>query len=612
MEKHFSVKVFVVVFAPVFLLVWSDSLQAGEKLYNGIVLPEQWPPRAKNFTLVPMPVPYLKNPPEVIEIDVGRQLFVDDFLIEHTSLTRTHHLAKYWPDNPVLKPDRPWEMKFLPQVYGGGVWYDPQDKLFKLWYEAKITKLRKRTGAPYVYVAYATSRDGIDWEKPSLDIVPGTNIVLKCEDRTTGMSTMWLDLEETNPQRRFKMSIIPYSRAPYKIVSWMKLFFSPDGIHWTDSGAGKGMCLDRSTIFYNPFRKVWVFSLKWNLYDFDLGSDGVLEPQKKIGGKQRRIPGARLRGYREHADIVAGLQWKPARDHVTTDVAEFINYFLEDAAVRWTGADFLDPMRNVSTTLEGSTANFIKQPELYNLDAVAYESVLLGLFTIFHGNDDGTPASHYHMTDVSLGYSRDGFHWYRPDRRAFMGVGDQRTDWNWTVVQSSGGCCLVVGDKLYFYAIGRSPECNSTGLKKTFRRNSTGLAILRRDGFASMDADSEQGVLVTRPVRFSGKYLFVNIAAEAGELSVEVLDKGGQPIAPFSRDNCVAVSVDKTLQAVRWKDAKDLSALAGQPVRFRFYLTNGNLYSFWVSPDQSGASYGYVAAGGPGFTGPTDTVGSAE
>jgi len=34
------------------------------------------------------------------------------------------------------------------------------------------------------------------------------------------------------------------------------------------------------------------------------------------------------------------------------------------------------------------------------------------------------------------------------------------------------------------------------------------------------------------------------------------------------------------------------------------------LDSNWVSPDRSGASHGYVAAGGPEFTGPTDTVGS--
>ena len=35
------------------------------------------------------------------------------------------------------------------------------------------------------------------------------------------------------------------------------------------------------------------------------------------------------------------------------------------------------------------------------------------------------------------------------------------------------------------------------------------------------------------------------------------------------------------------------------------------LYAFGVSPDANGASHGYVAAGGPGFTSPTDTVGLA-
>jgi hypothetical protein len=47
-------------------------------------------------------------------------------------------------------------------------------------------------------------------------------------------------------------------------------------------------------------------------------------------------------------------------------------------------------------------------------------------------------------------------------------------------------------------------------------------------------------------------------------------------------------------------------------VKLKFYLTNGSLYSFWVTPSAQGASYGYVAAGGPGFTSAIDTVGAAH
>ena len=74
----------------------------------------------------------------------------------------------------------------------------------------------------------------------------------------------------------------------------------------------------------------------------------------------------------------------------------------------------------------------------------------------------------------------------------------------------------------------------------------------------------------------------------------------------------VPIRADRTRQAVTWEGVRDLSALAGRPVRFRFALRRGRLYAFWVSPEASGASHGYVAAGGPGFTGPTDTVGAGK
>src|SRR5262245_22411014 len=107
----------------------------GELLYNGIRLPAEWPPKRK-YTLDPMPLPYLDKSPAVIPIDVGRQLFVDDFLIAETTLKRTFHAAKYHASSPLLKPDQPWEKESGPMatVFSDGVWYDPKDSLFKMWY----------------------------------------------------------------------------------------------------------------------------------------------------------------------------------------------------------------------------------------------------------------------------------------------------------------------------------------------------------------------------------------------------------------------------------------------------------------------------------------------
>jgi hypothetical protein len=117
------------------------------------------------------------------------------------------------------------------------------------------------------------------------------------------------------------------------------------------------------------------------------------------------------------------------------------------------------------------------------------------------------------------------------------------------------------------------------------------------------------GTLVTRPVRFGGKHLFVNLAAPAGELHVEVLDVNGTTIAPYSSVACVPVRGDSTCARVTWNNTPDLAPLVNRPVRFRFSVANGALYAFWVSSDPNGASNGYVAAGGPSFTGLTDTVG---
>src|SRR5262249_1158875 len=159
------------------------------------------------------------------------------------------------------------------------------------------------------------------------------------------------------------------------------------------------------------------------------------------------------------------------------------------------------------------------------------------------------------------------------------------------------GGCLVVGDRLYFYVSGRAGVRGLTASGVC----STGLALLRRDGFASMDAGDDEGTLTTRPVRFKGKYLFVNTDASKGQLPADIRNGKGQTIEPFTRGNSVPVRADKTLQPITWTGAADFSRLAGERIRFRFHLKNGRLYSFWVSPAKSGASNGYVAAGGPGF-----------
>ena len=541
--------------------------EAGAVSCNGVAQPAQWPPRGLSRTSrEPGPVPWLEQPPAVVPIDVGRQLLVDEFLIAESSLERRFHTPVLHEASPVLVPETPLEMNLgrcpVACPFKDGAFHDPADGLFKLWYHAGW----------FDGTALATSRDGVHWERPELDVEPGTNRVLplRPQYQRDGVG-VWLDQETERADERFKMfafhrrrgAAFRYGRdlgGPDTPNDWTggHVYSSPDGIHWRERAA-TGRCGDNTTIFYNPFRKRWVYSIRHS--------------HPALG---------RQRGYRENADLFAGAAWE------TEDIAH------------WSGADELDP----------PAPGLDHRAQLYNIDAVGYESILLGFFMIHRGppNEICEAGGFPKITELLVGYSRDGFHFDRRDRTPIVAGTHRPGDWNRDYIHSCGGCCLIVGEQLYLYFgafSGVSPKLGT----HMYAGGSTGLATLRRDGFVSHSAGAEGGMLTTRPLRFGGCHLFVNAAAAGGELRVEVLDEAGNAIERRSRERCVPVTGDATQQAVTWGNGGGLAELAGRPVRLRFHLRDAALYSFWVSPDRSGASHGYVAAGGPGFTGPTDTVG---
>lgn len=520
-------------------------------LYNGIVLPAIWPPMNIDINSYdPMPVPYLNDIPAVIPINVGRQLFFDDFLIEkNEGLDRIFYNARKIDANPILKAQTKIEKSSIPGAMpkDGGVWWDPDKEQFNMWYEAGWLN----------DMAFATSKDGVTWDRPSLGIGLMNQIL---PNLVPNSCSVIMDYDAPDEQR-YKMFLRPPNANSISNTGYCMV--SGDGINWTDYVA-TGPCGDRSTMFYNPFRKKYVFSIR----SLDVLGDS---------------PYGRARYYYETSDFLKGATWS------------------KTSPVFWCNADNLDiPDPDLQIPAE-----------LYNLDAVGYESIMLGLHQIFLGpqNDECLAKGIPKITELKVSFSRDGFHWERPNRDAFISASRTANSWDRGYVQSVGGICTVVGDQLRFYYIGFKGDQSAAGQSYGMHSNgATGIAVLRRDGFCSMSSKNS-GTLTTRTIVFEGKHLFVNVDCPSGEFLAELTDADGNTVDGYSFDDCVPVSVNSTIQEVKWKSGKDLSLYSGKKMKFRFKVTKGDFYSFWVSETENGESKGYVGGGGPGYNTSVDDQG---
>ena len=518
-------------------------LQTKEKmiLYNGIVLPEVWPPRYSTGQSQNRPVPWLESKPEVIPVDIGRQLFIDDYLIKETDMETVYHEPSFFSDNPVLEPDQDWEVTLDGVPYSApfsdGIWYDEKDGKFKMWYLTGGASVGKK-----FCTAYAESDDGKNWKKPVLDIVSGTSIV---DTNERDASTVWLDKLEIDSGKRFKFFNV--EKNP-DCDSWQFLLkYSPDGIHWSNSVAQSGAILDRSSAFYNPFRQVWCLSLRQPTHN-----------------------SSRSRFYLEAQDPETAVSMA---HRIRPEIAD-------KNIVFWFSADSMEQRHPDYPEVN---------PGIYNFDCIPYESIILGQYSVWQGPDNHVceELGIQKRNEVMLGYSRDGFHFHRPVHSAFLPVCPRVDAWNWGNVQSVTGTPLIVGDSLYFYVSGRRLNTYYwDGL------SSCGLATLRRDGFASLRADGKPCHLLTETITFQGKYLFVNAKVD-GKMRIDVVSEKGNILQKGPE----IIHTDSTRLLVM-----SVQRFTGKRVKLRFSMTDGDIYSFWISPWASGESHGYTAGGGPGLS----------
>ena len=498
-------------------------------------------------------------------IDIGstRQLFLDDYLIESmTGAKQGLNPAVKVDNNPVLRAERPWEGN---HIAGGKVIYDEDEGLFKMWYTAlnmRVDPERRRGGAWGIRIlgedepvkCFATSEDGIHWERPSLGLVEfqgsKDNNILPPESRFP----TFRDAHEKDPAKR------------YKHLDWTKdtsapmvgdLYYSPDGFAWTpyegnpiiDSTPKVGRWGPTYFMGWDPIRETYA---------------AYVENTHHMRGPM----GKRISGRAESPDAI---HWS---DPETVLIQDDLDY---------------------------------PDTEFYELNVMAYEGIYVGLLWIFRT----TGLTHH----PELVVSRDGVHFERNYREPFVYRGGRRVDFDHDSVYLSDA--IVHGDKVLFYYAGTN--CRSPEHKLELGDDATmaiGLATSRLDGFVSVDSgkgwvphdatDEELrettgrpylekvsqgqrsfGQLVTRSFGFTGSRLHLNVERAPvaagpgpGEVRVELLTFNHRKIEGFTFDDADPITESGIDQVVSWNGESDLSRLAGQPIKLRFYMKNAKLYAF--------------------------------
>jgi hypothetical protein len=101
------------------------------------------------------------------------------------------------------------------------------------------------------------------------------------------------------------------------------------------------------------------------------------------------------------------------------------------------------------------------------------------------------------------------------------------------------------------------------------------------DGFVAAEAAYTGGTLKTRPLKFQGNHLKLNIDTGAvGYAQVGFLDEAGQPIPGFSVDECVYINGDFLDTPVEWLTrGSDVSSVEGRTVQLVFRMRGTKLYA---------------------------------
>ncbi|HEY1784231.1 MAG TPA: hypothetical protein VGG30_01735 [Pirellulales bacterium] len=477
------------------------------------------------------------------------QLFVDQIVVRQAdNVAFTLHPARKHPANPLMLADQPWEGWRL-EIYGNVI-FDREEQIFKMWYIGDSP-----THFSGIAALYATSTDGIHWQKPLIgtiqaDLPEKNNAVVA----GTVLPNVFKDTADADPARRYKMITFRWdgkSVSPDNPEQGYHTFVSPDGLHWTRHSAGR-ICpgADVITGYYDRQRKLWVALAK--IYD---------------------VPAA-------HGRRVFWLT-------TSSDFSKWSEPVLVMVPDARDEAGAMARIEEVRALLDVPDNPELIRTEFYGVGFYQAESCVLGFPWVFTINNQARHGNQEGPSELQLAVTRDLEHWERPFRLPCVERGKPDAwDPGFITTQSEA---LRVGDEIWLYYTGANYLHGTPCLyvandpkQKTVYTGSIGLAIWPLDRFVSVDGPAEGGRLTTVPLAFTGNRLELNANCNRdgrpGSVRVELLDAAQKPLPGIGLSD--EVKVDSLRHTVTWSGNSDVSVWQGRPVSLRFHLTGAELYSF--------------------------------
>lgn len=507
------------------------------------------------IAFLPLDFPAGAATAEPLDIGNRRQVFIDGrFMAEARDVSLEVHPPRKTGDW-TIRPEHPWERggigpysNVLHDGHTYHMWYHAMDDPH--WDQAETN------GA----ICYATSEDGITWQKPDLGLTEyagsrKNNIVVGhgAMGITVGQDGGMVFLDPNGPSdSRYRM----LCRFDAIGAEGLHILSSSNGVHWRVTH--KGICTYRT-----QDKRHHLDSQNIMFWD-DRIAKYVLYCRRNLFGE--------------------GVQGRSVARAESPDLGRFV--IVQDMPV------MIGPEPG-DRWIDYYSSSAIQYPwaqDAYYMFPQAYFHYLGGALPEFPKQ---TPTNAGPL-DTQFAASRDGVVWRRYERRPFLRLGI-KGEFDWASVRMIHG--LVpdrAGREMYLYYRASDwlhgwdrNESNKRLLANAGLGADQNIAVisrvvLRRDGFVSVRAPWTGGEFTTEPLRFAGRRLLLNADTSAGgTIRVGLAEADGQPVADHSIEQCDLIhTCNENNRVVRWKGNSDLGTLAQRPIRLRFTLKNADLYAF--------------------------------